>query len=661
MVAGASSSRKQTARELEAPATLRPLPAQKRPFNPRMPKIQVLSEVIANQIAAGEVVERPAAAIKECIENSLDAGAVHVRVRVEEGGRRLMEISDDGCGMDAADLPLAVQRHATSKLQAIEDLDSIRTLGFRGEALASIAAVSEFSLASRRGEDSTGSCLSVTGGVLGRIVPQAMNAGTVVTIRNLFCNVPARLKFLKSVRSESAAIQEAVLRLALGHPEVAFRLESECETVFDFPARQDLSARIRTRFGAEVAQGLIPLVGSSEGLSLEGFIVHPSQAKPSSRGQYIFLNGRAIEDRTVVAALREGFQGFLEPRLHPMAFLHLDVDPRQVDVNVHPAKTEVRFRSGDTVFRLVQQTVKTALSRAVTIAPADMPMDAVVRREIVKAAGPVSPAPIQERFLPHQVEVQNQVQNRVEDRSVAYSAAPLPPVSRPVAPAAVQVVLPSVEAHRQETEKIQTGGPQAISQISTELPANIKRIVQLRKSWILVECDEGILILDQHALHEKALYTSLEGNTRTLDGGGIQNLLIPISVTLDTQRLETLRGVLPALSQRGIEADISGSSIQIRRHPQILARLDWQVFFEELATQLEQGHYNADPLAQALRALSHRSACKAAVKAGQELSQPELRELVRLYFSSPDLTHCPHGRPVAMRLSWTELERRFQR
>jgi DNA mismatch repair protein MutL len=394
---------------------------------------------------------------------------------------------------------------------------------------------------------------------------------------------------------------------------------------------------------------------------LEGFIVHPSQAKPSSRGQYIFLNGRAIEDRTVVAALREGFQGFLEPRLHPMAFLHLDIDPRQVDVNVHPAKTEVRFRASDTVFRLVQQTVKAALSRAVTIAPADMPMDAVVRREIVKAAAPMTSAPIQERFLPHQVEVQN----RVEDRSVAYSAAPLPPVSLPVVMQPVQVVLPSIVEHRQETGKIQAGGPPAVPGVVqtalTELPPNVKRIVQLRKSWILVECDEGILILDQHALHEKALYTSLEGNTRTLDGGGIQNLLIPISVTLDTQRMETLRGILPALSQRGIEAEISGSSLQIRRHPQILARLDWQVFFEELATQLEQGHHNADPLAQALRALSHRSACKAAVKAGQELSQPELRELVRLYFSSPDLTHCPHGRPVAMRLSWTELERRFQR
>lgn len=629
-----------------------------------MPKIQVLSEVIANQIAAGEVVERPAAAIKECIENSLDAGAVHVRIRVEEGGRRLMEISDDGCGMDAEDLPLAVQRHATSKLQAIEDLDAIRTLGFRGEALASIAAVSEFSVASRRADASTGSCLSVTGGVLGRIVPQAMNAGTLLTIRNLFCNVPARLKFLKSVRSESAAIQEAVLRLALGHPEVAFRLESEGETVFDFPARQDLSARIRSRFGAEVAQGLIPLVGSSEGLSLEGFIVHPSQAKPSSRGQYIFLNGRAIEDRTVVAALREGFQGFLEPRLHPMAFLHLDIDPRQVDVNVHPAKTEVRFRASDTVFRLVQQTVKAALSRAVTIAPADMPMDAVVRREIVKAAGPATSAPIQERFLPHQVEVQSQAPSRVEDRSAPYSPALLPPMSRPAVPlppAPVLGVLPAVTEPRQENSSISTNVPTTISSASTEVPANVKRIVQLRKSWILVECDEGILILDQHALHEKALYASLEENTRTLDGGGIQNLLIPISVPFGAQRLEILREVLPALLGRGIKAEISGNSIQICRHPQILARLDWQVFFEELATQLEQGHHNTDPLAQALLALSHRSACKAAVKAGQELSQPELRELVRLYFSSPDLTHCPHGRPVAMRLSWTELERRFQR
>ena len=291
------------------------------------PIIRQLPEAVANQIAAGEVVERPAAVVKELAENALDAGATRILVRLDDGGRRLVEVEDDGCGMRRDDLRLALSRHATSKLQTADDLFRVATLGFRGEALPSIAAVSEFELASRPHAESQGWRLALTGGSETTLALCAMAPGTRVSVRNLFWNVPARLKFLKSEASETGHVTDQVIRLALSHPRVAFRLEVGGRAALDQPVNETLELRVRALFGGDLAKRLIAVEANADTMQLAGFVAHPQEARATAKRQYVFLNGRYVRDRLLLAAVREGFRGFLEPRLHGAVFLHLDLDP----------------------------------------------------------------------------------------------------------------------------------------------------------------------------------------------------------------------------------------------------------------------------------------------------------------------------------------------
>ncbi len=385
---------------------------------PDCARIHQLPEALSNQIAAGEVIERPAAVVKELCENSLDAGASLVRVRAEDGGRRLVQIEDDGGGIAAEDLPLALARHATSKIASAEDLFRIGTLGFRGEALPSIAAVSEMTLASRPRSAQAGRRLALRGGEVVTDEPCALAHGTVVAVRNLFWNVPARLKFLKSEASETGHITEQVMRLALGHPEVGFHLACDGKTVIEVPPAQVLPDRIRALFGSTFSASLIAVAHHIEGAQVAGFVAHPREAKPTAKRQYTFLNGRWVRDKLLLAAVREGFKGYLEPRLHGAVILHLDCDPALVDVNVHPTKSEVRFRREGEIFALVSRAVAEALKghsgefslltpadaarvAAATpphaVAPAGTSGSAIISRTRVRE----SPSGIQERYLPH--------------------------------------------------------------------------------------------------------------------------------------------------------------------------------------------------------------------------------------------------------------------
>lgn len=590
------------------------------------PDIRQLPEQVANQIAAGEVVERPAAVVKELAENSLDAGATRITVTCEDGGRRLVEVSDDGHGMRASDLRAALGRHATSKLHDADDLFRIATLGFRGEALPSIAAVSEMELASRPHDQDQGQSLACAAGVELRFQPCAMAVGTRVAVRNLFWNVPVRLKFLKSEAAEIGQVTEQVVRLALSLPRCAFVLRSDGRTLIDLPPDQDLVTRVRELFGKGLASLLLNASAAADHLEVQGFVAHPSEAKPSAKRQYLFLNGRHVRDRLLVAAVREGFKGFLEPRLHGAVFLYLQLDPSLVDVNVHPTKAEVRFRREGEVFATVVRAIRGALeantSGFALLRPVESP---AAVRTIVKSpwepAVSASPA-IQERFLP----ATPQVSVAVREPAAAYHAPS-------VAPA------PSESA---------AAGP-------THLPG-IRRVVQLNDMFLLIETEHGIRLVDQHALHEKALFLCLDPTD--VAAGGVQELVVPRTVELTAAEVATVEPLLPALAEHGITVDTFGpTTLLLRAHPAALRRVNWSAFFSALAATGDR----AQALGDLSQRIAHSAACHGAIKAGQKLSAEEQLELVRLLYRLDHMEHCPHGRPTTLDLSWGELERRFQR
>ncbi len=648
------------------------------------PEIIQLSEQVANQIAAGEVVERPAAVVKELGENSLDAGATRIQIEIEDGGRRLIEVSDDGHGMRPADLRRAISRHATSKLSSSDDLFRIATLGFRGEALPSIAAVSEMELASRPHDAIAGQLVRLTGGNETTYQPCAMSPGTRISVRNLFWNVPARLKFLKSEASETGHVHDQVVRLALSHPKVGFRLKVGGRTDIDLPPASTLEARIAALFGPEVAGSLIAVAEQANAMQVSGFVAHPREARPTAKRQYLFLNGRFVKDRILIVAVREGYKGFLEPRLHGTVFLHLDLDPSQVDVNVHPTKSEVRFRREGDVFSLVSKAINAAVAKHAggftLLTPADRPQPAapaapaptadspILSRTVVKAAAPV----YQERFLPATPVVTPEVTRPVpaadhiagfdvpdrplktQEPAIAYQAGPFPTPSALLSSAPLPSAPPATDA---AATPVPTGpaapAPDAARVAATQHLPSVRRVVQLNRMFLLIETEHGIRLVDQHALHEKALFNSLAGDADPF-AGGRQELLVPLVVRLDAAEVAGLRPLVNELANLGIDLEVAGATeVHVHAHPQALRRLNWAAFLGEVAT--------GGGIDLLRTRLAHRAACHAAVKAGQILNADEQLELVRMLFEMEHMEHCPHGRPTTLDLSWEELAKRFQR
>jgi DNA mismatch repair protein MutL len=619
------------------------------------PPIRVLSAQVANQIAAGEVIERPAAVVKELAENSLDAGATRVTVRIEDGGRRLIEIEDDGHGMRPEDLPTALERHATSKLVDADDLFRIGSLGFRGEALPSIAAVSEFAIASRLHAADRGQVLRLAGGIVTADEPCPMAPGTRVTVRNLFWNVPARLKFLKAESSETGHVTDQVIRLALSHPGVAFRLECDGREVLDRPAGETLLTRVRALFGKGLTDSLIAVTGKAEGMELTGFVAHPREAKPTSKRQFTFLNGRFVKDKLLLAAVREGFKGFLEPRLHGAVFLHLDLEPSLVDVNVHPTKSEVRFRKEGEVFVTISRTLNQALAansggfsllrdeeRAQAVSQATAAPASPWSRTVIKPAAPLPPPPptviTQERFLP-------QVEPQVERPAAAPSAQRVAEPAAVYAAAAPVVSAPSA-------------APRSAGGERRALPPGVRRVLQLHDMFLLIETDTGLRLIDQHALHEKALFLCLDPERTDVLRAGIQPLLVPRSIELAASEVASVAPLLTALGEYGIEAEVFGpTSLLLRAYPAALKRVNWQAFFAGLA-ESGSGKKAIDGLRERI---AHSAACHGAVKAGQVLGEAEQLELVHLLYELEHMEHCPHGRPTTLDLTWHDLGKRFQR
>ncbi|MBI1302304.1 MAG: DNA mismatch repair endonuclease MutL [Phycisphaera sp.] len=594
--------------------------------------IRVLPPELVNQIAAGEVVERPASVVKELVENAIDAGARTVLVEVEGGGAELVRITDDGGGIPEHELPLAVAAHATSKVATSDDLAAIHTFGFRGEALASIASVSRFRMQSCVHGAASGAEIAVEGGAIGPVRPAPARPGTVVEVRTLFFNVPARRKFLKSDSAETARVTETVEALALAHPTVSFELRSNGRRLLDLPATAEPAKRTLDVLGAELEPELLefeerfPELG---GLVVRGFAGKPGIARPSSRAIRIHLNGRPIMDRTVLHAVREAYRGLVDPARTPTVALILELDPREVDVNVHPAKSEVRFRSQSAVHSAVRKALERTL-RAANLVPSFVP-DAL-RAPAEPYTGPR--APLFGSGLPRTAGA-----GASSDFSdfAALAAATL---------SAPTIVEPSAGA-----------APAAEPVLAAEFP-----YIQLLNGFVVTEDADGIVIVDQHALHERAMFAAFLAR---LEQGPLesQRLLVPIVVEKSAREVEILGEIAPLLARLGVEARPFGPrSIAVEAVPTLLhsRNADAADFVGDLLDKAVE-HGSLVSLEAALHEVVDMMACKAAVKAGDSLTPTEIRGLLAMRESIERSTACPHGRPTSIRIARGELERRFGR
>ena len=571
--------------------------------------IQKLSPVLINQIAAGEVVDRPASIVKELVENSIDAGSTQIDVHLEHGGRDMIRVSDNGSGIASEELELAVSPHATSKISEEEDLASIASLGFRGEALASIGSICNLTVMSRQDCDEAGSMIEVDGGEISESKPIPMKVGTTVEIRRLFFNTPARRKFLKSDGAETTRVREVVQRLAASHSDVSFSLTSGDSTLLEYP-KTSSRERLVALFGNELDGEMLEIDGDIEGVKLWGLVGTPNVARPTSRHIRLHVNGRAIQDRSMTHALKEAFRGLIEPKRWPTAALFIEMKPTLVDVNVHPQKSEVRFRNRDVIWRLVHRTVSSALA--------------------------------------------------AEDIVPLYEPTTSPSISR----GGQQAAFGATSAPSFSVDEARKAFAEHEIPMETPMPTILgsDAVLQVHQCFLVMQDEKGLLIIDQHALHERMMF---EEFMNRLSSGSLesQRLLVPDAIDADAGQLEALETHAALLEQLGIEASASGpASISVYAMPSLLVsrNVNGAKFIRTLLDKLGSSDFPSSE-EEALAEIVDMMACKAAVKAGDQLSTHELHDLLSKRKEIERSDRCPHGRPTTMRLTIEELEKRFGR
>jgi DNA mismatch repair protein MutL len=621
-----------------------------------MPQIKILPVVVVNKIAAGEVIDRPASVVKELIENAIDAGASRIDTYLEDGGRKRIQVTDDGIGMDKEDIAIAFQSHATSKLQDADDLFSIRTLGFRGEALPSIGAVSRACIISRARGTLHGTEIRNDGGVLGEIKERGAPEGTQVEIQDLFFNTPVRKKFLKTVATEIAYISDVLTRFSLSYPKIHFTLRHNNRTVFNLPPVRDVAERIGMFFSEEMRKYLIPIFLREEKFTLSGYMAPPFYDKANARMQFIFLNGRYIKDGAIFRAITEAYHGKLMHKRYPIVFLFLEMEPSEVDVNVHPTKTEVRFQNPGKMYSCVLSILKDGLNKSATkFISASLPMQRS-EKELVKTEGV--------DHIKKSLEELFSLKNRNEN-----SANHVP--TEKYAGTFLHSY-PSQEKDKEDTGSRQIAKPDKDIQMREEvnnrratfLTGDIKNkriYFQIHNSYIIEETEDGLNIIDQHALHEIILYHEIE---RTVHASKpvSQRLLIPELVELSPKDFYTVTSLKGYLKSVGIEVEEFGqSTIVIRTFPQILKQVNAKEFIEYLLSELSEDDYfqGKDKI---LDRLINIMACKGAVKSGQRLELQEIEELLKKRTSIDEyINSCPHGRPTTVSFSLEELQKQFKR
>jgi len=567
-----------------------------------MPRtIAILPDAVADQIAAGEVVERPASVVKELVENAIDAGASHIAVELEQGGKKRITVRDDGSGMHREDAILALERHATSKITTAADLVGVPTLGFRGEALPSIASVSRFSLSTSDG-DTEGTEITVAGGRIEQVKPIARQRGTTVSVQSLFYNTPARRKFLRSVSSETRASHDVVATLALAHPAIGFELTIDERLRLQVPADQTLEERLIGVWGQDLAGTLIPLAHAVGRFKVEGFAQRPADASPSGRRTLLLINGRPFKDAFLIRAAEAGYRAAIHPGDRPSLCLSIVTDSQEVDVNVHPAKREVRFRDRYGVERAVEEAVHLALGE-----PA--------------AAARVG------------------------------SWRPMPGMASAGGEDAASLFAPTSDG-ASSGEPGPAGDPTGQGGFGVPL-------LQLFDTYICYEAHDGMVIVDQHSAHERVLYESVMAHLSGSDSSS-QRLLLPITVELTDEELEVVEVHRDHLARIGYEVEaFGGRSVIITATPAPHPRFDALECFREMVADLARGRFGG--WANQLERFAATYACRAAVKAGQSLGDGEMRQLLLRLFETELPPHDVHGRSTIVQLPKEELERRFGR
>ena len=734
-----------------------------------MGQIQVLSFEVANLIAAGEVVDRPASAIKEMMENSIDAGAKNITVEIQNGGVTFMRVTDDGCGMSEEDLPMAIRRHATSKIKSAEDLDGILTLGFRGEALAAISSVSDMRIMSKRREDDMGHMLEIKGGQMLGVSERGCRDGTTIIVENLFSNVPARRKFLKRDATESMAVSANVERVALSHPEISVRLIVDGVTKLETAGDGQLKSAIWAVFGKDFASRLLPLDSEHEGIRITGFIGRSDNVKANRNGQNFFINNRFVRSRTAQAALEQAFTSYIPPEKYPSCVMNIHLNPARVDVNVHPAKLEVKFSNEKPVFEAVYYAVRQALEQNITrpefAAPEKKPIapgggrvsdmttpietsrpESLGKRQVAMDMNPVSkPAdkvdltpkttvhPPQERitaedYISYYVNRNKKGQGSTQPAITPVTPPPATPVKASPAPMtpppAEEIPMEVLEAEARamfgdvppppeeyapaapvtdtviETPPMEdisapvgTGVPDCPvpaetvtpspaeehpappirphAPVPTDFPAPAKEsatvaapyrmVGEVFHSYVIVEQGDRMLLIDKHAAHERIIFEQLKANMKD-KAVESQLLLLPLEIMLMSEEvglLDTYRQELQAVGfsysclRNTVRVDGIPSGIESGAVPDMLATIA-----EQLKSGVETAKLTRDILFE--KAL-YQASCKAAIKAGRDYPPEHIQWLVDKLMEIPDITFCPHGRPVAMEMKKRNIDHQFER
>jgi len=571
-----------------------------------MPRtIEVLSDLVANQIAAGEVVERPASVVKELIENALDARATRIDIDIERGGKGRIRVTDDGIGMGREDALLSLDRHATSKIRRATDLQSVGTFGFRGEALPSIAAVSRMTIETRGASDQVGTRVRIKGGTITAVEDVPRRRGTTVEVSNLFFNAPARSKFLKAVGAEARAVSEVVSVLALANASVGFGLTSGGRILLELPPATDLSARVAALWGREAATTLIAFSTEPNGIQVRGLIQRPDAAKSGFRRAHLFVNGRPFRSRPLLAAMDRGYRTTIAERVRPWAFLYLRMPPGTVDMNVHPAKAEVRFRDAVAVESLIEEAVRTGLTSEASAATLDSQLESP--RLMVREPSPPRPD-----------------KSDMESQTALFLSAE----------AAVEPIL-----------------------VVEERP----RLWQILNTYVLAETREGLIIIDQHSAHERILFEHL---SRAFEESGQtgQRLLFPLTIRLSKAEYEQVEALTGILSRAGFEIEgFGGNTIIVQAVPDPHPYFDPERCLREMIGELVEGSDLTRSAQNQHEKIAMTFACKGAIKAGQALSESEMQDLFDQLFATELPYHDVHGRPTIVRLSKSELERKFGR
>ena len=646
-----------------------------------MPKIHQLSPHIANLIAAGEVVERPASVVKELLENAVDAGASKVTVEIRDGGMTFLRVTDNGCGMAPEDAKTAFLRHATSKLRTAEDLAAIATMGFRGEALAAIASVSRIDLMTKTAGSLMGTSLHLEAGTVTEESEVGCPDGTTIIIRDLFFNTPARMKFMKSDSVEGSRVSAAVQMQALAHPEVAFTFIRDGKQVLLTPGTGGLEAAIYSVYGRECAK-MIKVDSRWENCSLTGYVSKPTDSRPSRSLQTFFVNDRPVRSPMLIAALEEAYRNQIMVGKFPACVLHLRVPANAVDVNVHPAKTEVKFLSEKTVFDCVHYGVLGALNRT----PDRPPVQFKAAPPVVTESTVSRPTPIDTSPKPKQDFFRTMTPAEFKTFSSAMADAPKPTpqaavatvakLERPAPAVQEKILIPQPSSPVPSCAPVCTApkvsapspvlppeSPRSDAQDGIQeqlpMPAEIpwRMVGELYNSYIIVEEGENAYLIDKHAAHERILFDKLKANQESITA---QALLTPIPVRLSAEAAAELLSHKPLLDELGFEVEEFGeNTVLLRQIPMDLSPEDAAEAAEALASDLLSGRHDTKDTVR--DEVLHTVACKAAIKAGWRTDEKELLALIKQVMSREDLKHCPHGRPICITLSKKQLEKQFKR